>query len=125
MPRFLPQTHPKLDELVGFAIRYFADFVKPHKQFRAPMKPNARHWPISMPDLPRLIRPAMARAIQTEVFSVGKEHGYENLREWFQALYQILLGQDQGPRFGSFVALYGIEATRGLIEKALKGKLGA
>ena len=58
------------------------------------------------------------------MFTVGKEHGFENLREWFQALYQVLLGQDQGPRFGSFVALYGLDKTVTMIDASLKGELG-
>ncbi len=119
------ETHPKLDELVGFASRYFADFVKPHKQFRAPDEAERAALADLDARFAALEEHADAEAIQTEVFSVGKEHGYENLREWFQALYQILLGQDQGPRFGSFTALYGIAATRGLIAKALKGELGS
>jgi lysyl-tRNA synthetase class 1 len=68
---------------------------------------------------------ADAEAIQNEIFAVGNAQGYANLRDWFQALYQVLLGQDQGPRFGSFVALYGIGRTRDLIAKALAGKLTA
>ena len=118
-----PKTHPKLDELVGFAIRYFADFVKPNKQFRAPTEAEQA----ALADLDKKLATidplSDGEAIQTEVFSIGKDHGYENLREWFQALYQILLGEDQGPRFGSFVALYGIDETRVLISKALSGKL--
>ena len=62
---------------------------------------------------------ADGEALQTEVFAVGKEHEFENLREWFQALYQVLLGQDQGPRFGSFAALYGKDATVKMIDEAL------
>lgn len=64
-----------------------------------------------------------AEAIQNEVFATGKDHGSENLRDWFKSLYQTLLCQDQGPRFGSFVALYGIEPTRKLIAQALRGEL--
>ena len=57
--------------------------------------------------------------LQTLTFSVGKEHEFENLRGWFQALYEVLLGQSQGPRFGGFIALYGVEETAKLIEDAL------
>lgn len=57
--------------------------------------------------------------IQNEVYEVGKDHGFENLRDWFRALYEVLFGQSQGPRFGSFVALYGIEESVDLIEGAL------
>jgi lysyl-tRNA synthetase class 1 len=118
-----PQSHPKLDELVGFAIRYFADFILPEKQFRSPSEVEKKALADLHQRLSGFIGSNDGEAIQTEVFSVGKEHGYENLREWFQALYQILLGQDQGPRFGSFVALYGVEATRKLITSALAGDL--
>ena len=63
-------------------------------------------------------------ALQTLVFSVGKDHAFENLRDWFKALYEVLLGQSQGPRFGGFVALYGVDETVALIEKGLAGELG-
>ena len=66
-----------------------------------------------------------AEAIQNEVYAVGKEHGFEPLRGWFQALYEVLLGQSQGPRFGSFAAVFGLERTTALIEQALAGELVA
>jgi lysyl-tRNA synthetase class 1 len=66
-----------------------------------------------------LPKEASAEEIQTEVYAVGKEHGFQPLRDWFTALYEVLLGQTQGPRFGSFVELYGIPETRALIAKAL------
>ena len=68
---------------------------------------------------------ATAEDLQTAVFTVGKGANYENLREWFQALYQVLLGQDQGPRFGSFIALYGVAETRALLMQGIKGELAA
>lgn len=68
---------------------------------------------------------ADAEAIQNEVFEVGKAAGFEPLRAWFSALYEVLLGQSQGPRFGSFVAIFGIDRTIGLIEAALRGDLVA
>ena len=68
-------------------------------------------------------QPADAEALQTMVFAVGTEHGFEPLRDWFAALYQVLLGADQGPRFGGFIALYGVDETRDLIRDALDGKL--
>ena len=65
------------------------------------------------------------KTLQTEVFAAGKENGYpkEELRNWFQALYQILLGQNEGPRFGSFIQLYGRDETIELIRKGLSGSL--
>ena len=118
-----PETNPVLDELVGFAIRYFEGFVKPQKEFRAPTESERSALEALKECLGNLPDEADAETIQTEVFTVGKEHNYENLREWFQALYQILIGQEQGPRFGSFVALYGIDRTKQLIDAALSGEL--
>lgn len=64
-----------------------------------------------------------AEGLQTIVFAVGKDHGFEPLRDWFTALYEVLLGQSQGPRFGGFIALYGVNESIALIEKALAGGL--
>ena len=76
-----------------------------------------------MTDLAKRLRawdaPADQGELQTLTFSVGKEHAFENLRGWFQALYEVLLGQSQGPRFGGFIALYGVDETAQLIEDAL------
>jgi lysyl-tRNA synthetase class 1 len=67
-------------------------------------------------------RSASAEAIQTEVYEVGKRHAFADLRSWFKALYEILLGQTDGPRMGSFIALYGRAETLVLIERALRGE---
>ena len=64
-------------------------------------------------------------ALQDEVYAVGKAHGFENLRDWFKAIYEVLLGASQGPRFGGFVALYGLAETVALIDRALAGELAA
>lgn len=112
-------SHPMLDDLVGFAIRYYEDFVKPAKTYRAP-DPKER---AAMVDLSAKLKawtgPDDAQELQTLTFSVGKEHEFENLRLWFQALYEVLLGQSQGPRFGGFIALYGVAATAELIDEVL------
>jgi len=119
-----PESHPVLDELVGYAIRYFEDFVRPTKTFRAPTDQERAALLDLKAKLVSLDPASDGEAIQTEIFTVGKEHGFENLREWFQALYQILLGQDQGPRFGSFAALYGVDKTIEMIDAGLEDKLG-
>ena len=64
-----------------------------------------------------------AEALQTMVFAVGKDHEFEPLRDWFKALYEVLIGASQGPRFGGFIALYGIEESIALIEQGLAGDL--
>ncbi|GIL01101.1 MAG: lysine--tRNA ligase [Alphaproteobacteria bacterium] len=124
-PGATPRTHPKLDEMVGYAIRYFDDFVRPAKRFRPVGQSERAALAVLDRRLAALAPDADGETIQHEVFEAGKEAGYENLREWFQTLYQVLLGQDQGPRFGSFVALYGIGRTRALIAEALDGRLTA
>jgi lysyl-tRNA synthetase class 1 len=125
IPGATPQSQPLLDKLAGYAINYYEDFVKPSKRFRAPdAKERA-----AMQDLAARLRAlpagADAESIQNEVFEVGKAAGFEPLRAWFGALYEVLLGQSQGPRFGSFVAIFGVERTLQLIDKALAGELAA
>jgi lysyl-tRNA synthetase class 1 len=114
-----PQTNPQLDALVGFAIRYFEDFVKPTKQFRAPTQTERKALENLADRFDALPADADGETLQTEVFSAGKDLEIEPLRDWFQAIYQVLLGQDQGPRFGSFAALYGKDRTVKMIREAL------
>jgi lysyl-tRNA synthetase class 1 len=125
LPGATPATEPLLDQLVGYAINYYEDFVKPAKRFRAP-DPRER---AAMEELVMRLRAlppeADAETIQNEVFEVGKAAGFEPLRAWFAALYEVLLGQSQGPRFGSFVAIFGVQRTIDLIERALAGELAA
>ncbi len=122
-PEASPETHPGLDRAAGFAVRYFTDFVAPTRQFRAPTEVERRAMEDLAGRLAAWDQPADPEALQSMVFAIGKDHGFEPLRDWFAALYQVLLGADQGPRFGGFIALYGIDETRALIEKALAGEL--
>jgi lysyl-tRNA synthetase class 1 len=125
MPGATPESEPTLDRLVGYAINYYEDFVKPSKQFRAPDEKERAAIGELLARLKALPADADAETIQNEVFEVGKAAGFEPLRAWFQALYEVLLGQSQGPRFGSFAAIFGLERTIALIEKALSGELVA
>ena len=123
-PDATPETHPGLDAAAGYAVRYFEDFVKPTKVFRAPTDQERA----ALEDLAKRLKDVPdshdAEELQTLVFSVAKDHGFEPLRDWFTALYEVLLGASQGPRFGGFIALYGATETVALIEKALAGELG-
>jgi len=121
-PEATPENSPFLDGLVGYALQYYKDFVLPKKSYRKPDERETTALNALADALESIDTGLEAQEYMSEVFSAGKENGYEkeNLREWFQALYQILLGQDQGPRFGSFVALYGPKETVALIRKALK-----
>ncbi len=121
-PGAAPENAPVLDRLVEHAIGYYRDFVKPAKRYRAPTEDERRALAALAQGLEALPAGAGAEDIQTLIYEVGKAHpGFENLRAWFRALYQILLGQDDGPRMGSFVALYGIPESVALIRQALAG----
>jgi lysyl-tRNA synthetase class I len=109
--------------LAGYAVRYFNDRVRPSKVFRAATAKEAAAFADLSGQLAAYEGSTDAEALQNLVFEVGKAHHFEPLRDWFGALYQVLLGADQGPRFGSFVALYGVAETRRLIAEALAGKL--
>jgi len=121
-PEATPQNSPILDQLVGYAINYYADFVKPNKSYRAPNDQERAALEDLKGKLAAKSADATAADIQTDVYEVGKVHGFENLRDWFKACYEILLGQEQGPRMGSFIALYGVAEMVTLIERALAGE---
>jgi lysyl-tRNA synthetase class 1 len=125
IPGATPLSEPVLDQLAGYAINYYEDFVKPAKVFRGPTDQERAAMTALVARLKALAPGADAEAIQNEVFEVGKVAGFEPLRGWFSALYEVLLGQSQGPRFGSFVAIFGVERTIALIERALSGGLVA
>jgi len=121
-PDATPESEPILDRLVEHAIHYYLDFVKPEKRFRAPSDAERAALEDLAATLEALPADADAAAIQNEIYEVGKRNGFENLREWFKALYEILLGREQGPRMGSFVALYGVSETLSLIRRVLAGE---
>ena len=115
---------PILDHLVGYAVAYYHDFVKPTKVFRAPT--DAERQALEALDALLADAPtgATAETLQNLVYEAGKSNGFaDNLRDWFKAIYEVLLGASQGPRFGGFIELYGIKETRELIRRGLKGEL--
>jgi lysyl-tRNA synthetase class 1 len=115
-----PQTHPILDRLTEYAIAYYRDFVLPTKSYRAPT--DEERTALEALDAALADAPADATAedLQTLVYEAGKANGFaDNLRDWFRAIYEVLLGQSQGPRFGSFIALYGVDETRAMIRDGL------
>jgi len=113
-----------LDRLVRYAIAYFRDFVKPTRRFRAPTAAERAALDDLVDTLARLAPGADAETIQFQVYEAGKRHGYTaDLRAWFRVLYELLFGSEQGPRMGSFIALYGIAETIALVRKAGTGAL--
>ena len=113
---------PHVDRLVDYALAYYRDFVKPAKQYRQPSDIERGALDQLAGVLEGLAEDSDAEAIQTAVYAVGKAHPFENLRDWFRALYEVLFGESQGPRFGSFAALYGVRETAVLIRRALAGE---
>ncbi|WP_416896728.1 MAG: lysine--tRNA ligase [Minwuia sp.] len=118
-PDATPESNPVLDNLVGYALAYYRDFVKPSKAYRDPTAQERAAMADLAAQLGSVEAGASGEEIQNLVYEVGKAHGFENLRDWFKALYEVLFGQSQGPRFGSFVALYGVSESIALIEEGL------
>jgi lysyl-tRNA synthetase class 1 len=119
LPGATPETYPFLAKLVDYAIAYYRDFVATKKQYRAATEPERIGLNDLANRLAELPRDASAETIQNLVYAVGKEQKFTPLKAWFDCLYQVLLGQTEGPRFGGFIALYGIDRTIALIETSL------
>ena len=123
-PGTTPDTDPELDKLIGLAVNYARDFVAPTLKRRAPVAHEIDALRELDAELAKLAPDTSGDEIQTLVFEIGKHHPFETLRHWFQALYETLLGSSQGPRMGSFIALYGIDNSRKLIAEALSFTAG-
>ena len=130
-PGVTPTTHPKLDALVGYAINYYRDFVAPTKTFREPTASERAALQDLRDALSQLSADASAEDIQNTVYEIGRREPFLNHKklakdgrpgvslDWFNMLYQVLLGQEKGPRFGSFVAVYGLQNAIAMIDGAL------
>ncbi|WP_299727225.1 lysine--tRNA ligase [uncultured Tateyamaria sp.] len=117
-----PDTHPGMDQAVGFAVRYYNDFVKPTKTYRLPTDQEREALEALRAELAAYDGAMDDEALQSVVYAVGRDR-FDPLRGWFTALYEVLLGASQGPRFGGFIALYGLDETIALIDHALAGTL--
>ncbi|NEW88393.1 lysine--tRNA ligase [Rhodopseudomonas sp. WA056] len=130
-PGVTPETHPKLDAMVGYAINYYRDFVAPTKVFRDPTDQERAALQDLRDALSQLPADATAEAIQDVVYEIGRREPFLDHKkaakdgkpgvslDWFNMLYQVLLGQEKGPRFGSFVAVYGVGNAVAMIDGAL------
>ena len=107
------------DELIKFAGRYFDEFIKPHKKFRAPTDRERAALEMLAARLKEIGDDAEEDAYQTAVFDAGKAQDYENIREWFKGLYEVVFGQSEGPRMGAFTRIFGGLETAQLIDNAL------
>ncbi len=122
-PGASPQANPGIDKLVSYALKYYEDFVKPAKRYRAASEKEHKALAELAQHLESLGEERDGALVQNAVYEIGKAHGFDPLRDWFKALYEVLFGQTQGPRFGSFAALYGCKETASLIRHALAGGL--
>jgi lysyl-tRNA synthetase class 1 len=121
-PDATPESQPLLDRMIGYAITYFRDFVLPAKTYR-PATAVERDALSDLADgLAALPADAPGEDVQAVVYEIGKRDAFPDLKDWFRALYEILLGQSQGPRMGTFFALYGLEASVELVRKAAAGE---
>ena len=115
-----PKNNPDFDSLIQYAINYYKDFILPNKHYVKINKSNK----IIFEELKKLLQNidvnSSSEEIQTKIYDIGKKYNFDNLRDFFKIIYQVLLGQVQGPRLGSFIKLYGIEKTICLIDSALK-----
>jgi lysyl-tRNA synthetase class 1 len=130
-PGVTAQTHPKLDAMVEYAIHYFRDFVLPQKKFREPSEVERKALSDLRDALSQLAPESSAEDIQNTVYEIGRRPPFLDEAkkakdgrlgvslDWFNMLYQVLLGQEKGPRFGSFVAIYGLRNTVDMIDGAL------
>lgn len=121
--RYVPGANeasmPYLATLIECAVRYYQDFVKPKKQYREPTQMEREALQRLHDELADISFESTAEDLQAIVFEVGKQFAFSDLRQWFGTLYEILLGQSEGPRMGSFIVLYGIAETRALIQEKL------
>jgi lysyl-tRNA synthetase class 1 len=120
-PETSAETHPGLDQAASFAVRYYNDFVKPAKVFRAASDLEHEAFLDLRTQLVAYDGDLDAETLQSIVFACGRER-FDPLRDWFKAIYEVLLGASQGPRFGGFIALYGVTETVALIDQALAGE---
>ncbi|MGK7753470.1 MULTISPECIES: lysine--tRNA ligase [unclassified Roseovarius] len=121
-PDASPETHPDLDAAAGSAVKYYEDFVAPTKTYRVPTELEREALTDLRDRLAAYDGPVEDEALQSVVYAVGRDR-FDPLRDWFKAIYETLLGASQGPRFGGFIALYGVDETVALIDRALAGEL--
>ena len=116
-----PSDHPILDQLTQYAINYFKDKIEPNKRFKNPNQLEKKALLNLVKQLNEIDDSLEPEEIQTFVYSVGKENGYEkNLRDWFKLIYEVVFGVENGPRIGFFVKFFGLKETIELIKEKIK-----
>ncbi len=108
-----------INKLIKGVIKYNKDIISDKIKFKNPNKEEIAIFNDLVISLKKLMHETNAETIQTEIYKIGKKHKFENLRDWFKLIYQVLFGKDDGPRFGTFVAIYGVEKTINLINEKI------
>ena len=115
------KENPIFDQLINYAIKYFNDVVKLNKKFKKPNQEEKLALNNLAEKLSECNESMSPEAIQTIVYSVGKENGYkENLRDWFKMIYEVIFGDENGPRLGFFISFFGVKETIDLIKNKIK-----
>ena len=116
-----PDEHKILDNLTEYAINYFKDKVEPNKKFKKPNNEERKALENLVENLKKIDQSLEPEEIQTCVYKVGKENGYEkNLRDWFKLIYEVVFGEENGPRMGFFISFFGLKETIELINDKIK-----
>ena len=117
----LEKNYPIFDNLIGYAIKYFNDVIKLQKKYKKPSKNEKSALEALVKNLDKCNDEMTPEDIQTLIYSTGKENGYsENLRDWFKLIYQVIFGEENGPRMGFFISFFGVNETKELIIKKIK-----
>ena len=115
------KNHPIFDNLIGYAIKYFNDVIKSQKKYKKPNDEEKNALKALIKTLDKCNDEMKPEEIQTLIYSTGKENGYaENLRDWFKLIYEVVFGDENGPRMGFFISFFGVNETRLLIENKIK-----
>ena len=116
-PNILEKDHPIFDKLIGYAIKYFDDVIKKNKKYKKPSSQEKKALEALVIVLKKCTDEMQPEEIQTQIYSAGKENGYkDNLREWFRLIYEVVFGDENGPRMGFFISFFGVKETQQLIK---------
>ena len=117
----IDNEYPIFDNLINYAIRYFNDVIKQKKSYKKPNHEEKKALEALVESLESCNDNMQPEDIQTKIYSVGKENGYkENLRDWFKLIYEVVFGDENGPRMGFFISFFGVNETKELIKNKIK-----
>ena len=115
------ENHPIFDNLISYAIKYFNDVIKLQKKYKKPNHEEKKALEALLKNLDKCNDQMSPEEIQTLIYSTGKENGYsENLRDWFKLIYEVVFGDENGPRMGFFISFFGVSETKELIKEKIK-----